>query len=438
MLASANSIRAGFLNPVLRLNAHSVWGLCLMLLTACLAPRLSHAQALGGAVLLKNDRMIEGQVQPSGEYYSIQVAEGSRVSIPKSQVQHVGKDKFEIYLLKKDSTKRWEAGDHFQMTRWCMLNGLHAEAAHHYRQVAELHGEHPRVKQLALELQARLLELPGFRAYLGLGPIEEKRPDSPTVATVDNSAVVTASNSIASAAMHPQIAAHFSKRIQPILLNRCAQPACHGAQSQNGLRLMAPYRTAYERVSADNLRSVLGHVAEDAGELSALLRYATTAHGIQPQAGISITETQLLTEITNWIQFVQNPVASAVAERTSNGAANQGYAAGGTNPAAAFMPYSPAVTLMPVRPGESGLRPVPKEFGSANPSDFPQGDVPLASEIDALDRQLSQLLGETPVIQPTTAPIRPAAPSGTSAGSVDPFDPAEFNRQSRAQAESPR
>jgi hypothetical protein len=446
-------------------------GVCAWLAILAVTMQSARSQSIGGAVLLQNDRLIEGQVVPSGDFFSIQVAEQSRVSIPKSEVVHVAADKRGIYQFKRDAVKRWEAGDHFQMTRWCMLNELHAEAAGHYREVADLHGDHPRVRQLALELQSRLLKIPEFRSYLGLA-VEESKPGSkPGVSVAETQSgaapkslastgsVVTAStnkdfSATTAAALHPQIAAQFSRRIQPILMNRCGQPACHGAQSNNGLRILEPYRAAYERVSSENLRSVLAHVSTNSGELSALLQYATTAHGIQPQAGISITETKLLTELTNWIQFVQNPVATAVAE-TSASSSGASVAGGRIAAPTPFVPYSPAAALVPVQPGASGLRPVPKDSMNgqmlggeieANPAYFPNGDVPLSSEIEALDRQLQQILGENRGQQKQPSPMQsqssggrqPAAggmPTADRPGVHDPFDPAAFNRQSRQQGE---
>ncbi len=409
----------------------------------CCMPSKALGQSIGGAILLKNDRMMEGQVLPSGEFYTVQVAEQSRVSVPKNQVLHVGQNKQEIYQFKAGSIKRWEAGDHFQMTRWCMLNGLYSQATRHYREVASSHGDHPRVRQLALELRDRLLEIPEFRDYLGINTVETERSvsDTQNLAVDSGNPVVAASASVSAAAMHPQIAAHFSRRIQPILLQRCSQPACHGAQSSNGLRITEPYRAAYQQVTAENLHSVLSQVSTDENDLSALLRYATTAHGIQRKAGISITETQLLTEITNWIQFVQNPVASAVAE---GNLATPTPGAVSARPLSGFRPYSPATVLVPVQPGESGLRPVPKMFDGMRSEDFPGGDVPLASEIEALDRQLSQILGEAPPEVTTGVPAAHsgyragAAPAASQPRSADPFDPAEFNRRSQVQGNSGR
>jgi hypothetical protein len=396
------------------------------------------AQALGGAILLKNDRVIEGKIEPSGDFYSVQLAEQARVSIPKSQVLQIGENKKALYLFKKSSIKRWQPGDHFQLTRWCMVNGLLAEAAEHYQQVASEAGEHPRVKQLALELQSKLLEVPEFRQFLGLearppvaSPFSQMiEPKSVAAQAHNTSPVLPASNtSLVAAAMHPPIAAHFSRRIQPILLNRCGQTACHGAQSENSLRVIEPYRNAYERVSSENLQSTLSQVSMKREEMSPLLYYATTAHGLQRQPGISVTETQLLNELVSWIQFVQNPVAAAVAERPLGAVPGMAWPAAQAGTATRGIPKPAGDALVPVPPGESGLRPVPKTGLPANPEDFPSGDVPLESEIEALDRQLRQILGEPQPAASMLPDRQSQTPASLNLQSRDPFDPAVFNRE---------
>lgn len=403
---------------------------------------------IGGAILLENDGVLVGDVFPNGQFLTVESGPNSRVSIPAARSKFVGKDVSELYRFKVEKVGRWKAGDHFQLTRWCLKNGLYPEAVTHYRYVQKDYPNHRSVKQLAIELQNKLLELPEFRTHLGLPPVPDNKTqlasrsldpaqtESPDKSEGSaSSAVVTASGSMDTTVMHPEIAAQFSRRIQPILLNRCSQAACHGTQSQNDLRVIEPYRSAYERVSAENLKSVMAHVSTEPKRLSDLLRYATTAHGIQRQAGISVTETELLSELTKWIEMIHNPVKSAVAHSPAN-SGNAVMPAIGQK----FTPYSPAVQLVPVKPGASGLKPVPRlrpnpyveAENAARNAAFPAGDMPLESEIDALDRQLRQVLGEPPAPANRAAsqvgPSRFPAPKPSMPKSTDPFDPAEFNR----------
>ncbi|MFN3190504.1 MAG: hypothetical protein ACE361_08270 [Aureliella sp.] len=436
--------------PISRIT--TPWGATLLLL---LVPAFAAAQSnstgihsdsvVGGAVLLKaSQRVIEGRVVPSGDAVTVHMSEDAKVQLPLESIEHIGADKRAIYdfKAKRKDTSQWRAGDDFKLTRWCLSNGLFLEATEHYQRVAKLNGDHPRVKQLALELRSKLLSDPGFRAHLGMPPEENVTQSMTARASSGEAGQTKGANPVRPAGvdfsvttMHPEIAGHFSRRIQPILMNRCSQAACHGGQSANGLRILEPYRSAYERVTTENLRSVLGQVSSGPEALSPLLTYATTAHGIQRQAAISVTETQLLKELTTWVRFVQNPVTTAGVLPMSG---QQAMTANVITPEAQVMvPYQNAVRLVPVQPGSSGLRPVPgvpvgNAVAQPNPSQigptqepFPGQDRPLQSEIDELDRQLRQILGEPPAGAATEATSSPVPVSNQA----DPFDPQVFNRQ---------
>lgn len=388
---------------------------CLLLL-GLFCGGIANAQELGSILLLKNERVLEGTIYRLGDFYQVRMGSESKVSIPSDQVAFVGKTKLEAYDFLRSQVETWTPGEHFQLTRWCLLNDLLDQATAHYQHVSKTHGHYVRVKQLGKELEQKLLEVPGFRAYLGMEPLKKEQPAVVTASATGGSKDKIQSVDILSTTMHPEIAAAYSRRIQPILLNRCSQAACHGTMSKTGLMVKKPYAKEFARISTENLASVLKYVSRNSKEISPLLKFATTAHGIQKQAAISVAETQILTEMSDWIQFVQNPVVSAVAIRQAAG--NQVR----TAQAQQFVPFSPGVALIPDGPirvpsripgGATQLgSPTGPQNGTGG-QQFPSGQAPSLSEIDELDRQLRQILGED----------RPA--------SADPFDPEEFNRQSR-------
>ncbi len=393
-------------------------------------------QEFGNGVLLlkETDRVMAGIISERGEYYEIELAPDSRVSIPKQNVAHVAGSLEELYQAKRRSNGRWNAGDHYQLTRWCLLNNLLEHAAEHYAETAKRSPDHPRVRQLGVELQERMLQDESFRQYLGLSPTT-----SPTATTFSNSdsrptvlaellekPIVVTTSTIESKVtagevnVHPEITRRFTERVQPILLNRCSQAACHGAQSSNALLLTPPYSSAASRITSENLASVLKQVSTNPSHVSPLIQRATQAHGIQPAPAIAMSETRLLQEMESWIAFVRNPVVSAVVT-------NSVPLGSQVRTAEQFRlePYATAVTLIPVDPGASQLRAVPRDAVSTtqvgSEAHFPSSVFPVGSqppspaEIDALDAQLKAALGELP--------------PPTSASSDDPFDPAEFNRR---------
>lgn len=377
------------------------------------------------AVLLKKtDRVLVGTVRLNGNFYEIEIADHSRVSIPRDQVEFIGANEEEIYQYKYRSISRWKTGDHFQITRWCIQNKLLVHAIDHFEEVERQAPNHPSVKQLGTELEQKILSDESFRAFAGLPPLTTANVASTGSKAASNIALASATTQIAE---HPQVGIYFNDRIQPILMNRCSQSACHGATSNNALRLIEPRGNAYTRVSSENLRHVLAMVAPDESETPRLLSYATKAHGSQRLPAIALSETALIEELKKWIRFAENPVVPALATHnplatipsatsasatsasaTANNAAN----AGGTNP---------TTRLNPLSPGSSPLRAVP---GSSAQVEFPAGMTkPSVSEIDALDAQLDKILPKQ---------------KSNSSSARDPFDPAEFNRQAEKQTAQPR
>ena len=374
---------------------------------AILSATNCQGQQVGGALLLKDgDRVLQGQVTQLGDQYEVRLAEESRVIVAASKVRFVGEDLEALYQYKVQSIKRWEPGDHFQLTRWCVIHGLVDHAVDHYAQVSERYRDHPRVKQLARELKEKLLEQPDFRAYLGLAPNVSTEPTVRLAAAQPlpgntTAAVVTARADWMESAQHPEIGSRFSQRIQPILMNRCSQAACHGFRSTSELKLVEPYARQHAKITADNMRSALEQVSKDGDQVSPLLRYATTAHAIQRLPAIAVTETDLLREIGDWIRLVQNPVVTAEAEVPAGTAGTEAARLAGHGSTtglgpgemqAPFVPYTPGVKLVPVKPGASGLRRVPQDQLDGN--GFPIGERPTQSEIDELDLIIRRLVDE--------------------------------------------
>lgn len=358
-------------------------------------------EKLQQAVLLKTDRVLIGSVRVNGNYYEVEIADQSRVSIPRDQVEFVGADTEEIYQHKCRGISRWMTGDHFKLTRWCLQNRLLVHAIDHLGEVEKHSPNHPAVKQLAAEVQQKILSDEKFRKFAGLPPLPMAQKLASALTHVGAVSPATASSKVVE---HPQVVVYFNDRVQPILINRCSQAACHGGASNNKLRLLDPRGTAYARVSAENLKQVLALVDLDESETPKLLSYATKAHGQQRQPSIGITESSLIDELKNWIRFSQNPVVPAVATQSPLATVPNG-----------------SSKLNPLSPGSTQLRSVP---GSTDQVEFPDGTKrPTTSEIDALDAQLNQILANEKSFR--------ASPS-------DPFDPAEFNRQAEQQTSQPR
>lgn len=380
--------------------------------------------------LLKTDRVMIGRIKEEKDFYQIQLDTDSKVSIPRPQVLFVGNSVEEVYEFKKSLVKNWRTGDHFQLTRWCIANDLAEQAIEHFEATTKLANGHPKVHQLGLELQKKLLSDPAFREHLGLLPMEatNKSTNSP-----EPTSVVTAAME-ATRSLSPIATNVFHARIQPILVNRCGQAACHGVQSQNSLRLIEPFGKSAVRTSSENLQAVLANLDRHApSDLPRLVQLATTAHGLQKQPGISIADGQLLAELTNWVQMIEHPVVTAEGQ---NGVSNTTQEGAFVVPAVASSNEPQSNSLSPVPLGSAPvLRTVPDSMSTSyqggiliqpqfidlrHGSDPFPGATPSSADLEALNRELDRILS----LEQGRIPTTPLA---------DPFDPEAFNSRNQQQ-----
>ncbi len=393
------------------------------ILLACTATVLCLDSAIGqstqAVVLLKNDRVLEGEVEKRGDSFALKIATASQVMLPKDQVQYIGTSKLDLYQYKLRGILKPSAGDHFKLSRWCMVNGLLDEAVVHYLQAAAWNGDNPSVKRLAVELKEQLLKVPEFRDYLGLPAVDPSNQGGSAVSLA--AARVTkggAEESFVQQAggvqeLPPQeVVAVFSERIQPILINRCSQAACHGGQTKTPLRMIEPHSRFGPQTSTNNLKSVLAYVPDRDG-ISPLISYATRAHGLQRRPGVELAESQLLAELRNWVALVQNPVVSGHDPLSGNPPIQTGPGRGSA--------------LSPVQRGNEP-RPVPN---SANaPGSAPFQDATRASTLDQWRSPISgsSLIPPAQNGLPQSGPARePTVVLPGTANSGDPFDPNAFN-----------
>jgi hypothetical protein len=359
-------------------------------------------------ILLKNDRVQFGNVRIVSRFIEVELGKDSKVSLAQDQVAFVGESLESMYQFKKTGVPRWATGDHLQFGHWCLRNGLLEHAIEHYLQIDKRDKSHPKVKLLGVELENRVLADDSFRRMVGLPPNEPSKPAASAGRTTltesksfntqspSNVMVVTANSEGTLEAVHPEVARYFQERVQPILINRCSQSACHGVSSTSAFRLIEPKGKSRARISSENLKSALGQLQLVNGNAK-LVMYATQPHGLQTEAGISPTEAHLVEELRRWIRFVENPVATA---------------GGVSNPIENEM--SAAARLTQIVPGTMQLQSVPKQTASSPDKEAPA--KPSMREIDELEAQLNRALAEDPS-------HRSQSTSG------DPFDPAEFNRQ---------
>jgi hypothetical protein len=230
------------------------------------------APGIGSVVLLQDNKLVEGTVTQNGE--KILVRRGSiEVPYPKDRVQFIGKSKGECYSHLAGKVKPDDAPGRFKLARWCMYNGLREQALAEAQAVVKLQPNHAMAAELARTMEESI------RLFNGDGTSKLPPPDAPKPATPKAGEAELEVNAEAAAA--------FTPRVQPVLVNLCAD--CHAKPSYSGSFKLAcgtgPDHDA--AIAKQNLRIVLGQIKKNDPASSPLLEKALAAHGGMKQAAFA-------------------------------------------------------------------------------------------------------------------------------------------------------
>ncbi|MFT7641607.1 MAG: hypothetical protein ACI9G1_003358 [Pirellulaceae bacterium] len=269
--------------------------------SAAASPQLAPRQ---GVVVLRNGRVISGAVTRLGDRYLVTLGESGEVRLPIEQVEMVCDSITEAYLKKRASTRTLDADDHLNLAQWCFNQAredrtMVAAAADEILSAMSKDKDNPRIPQL----ERRLSMMSQAQAPT---PVIVSEPTS----FVDKNAIDRELR-----ALTPAATKAFSTTIQPILFNRCANPACHGVQAKNDFRLvrLTIGKTPTLRITRRNLYLALKQVDRDNPEASPLLDYATRAHGTMATSVVGPHEKGIIEILQAWAKETRPILAAAEA-----------------------------------------------------------------------------------------------------------------------------
>jgi len=262
-----------------------------------------------GFVLLQNGNVLQGsEVRSQGKSVVIRLDQTGEVSVPATQIVTIGTDVSALYQHQWNAMRRWEPGDHFQLAKWCIRNGLIEEAYAHYLQLKESSGAHSKFKQFESELRQSLLQDPSMQAALRAAAPPASQRDQ-VVPALAEKALTTVSPELSQPAPAAFVGGskasqdYFRRQIQPFLAMRCGQAGCHGAYGQNDFHVARSGsllgRPAHEISYESALKCIDGGPIEQ----TILWNKATTKHGTQVMAGLDAkitAELALLERLRAW------------------------------------------------------------------------------------------------------------------------------------------
>ena len=278
--------------------------------------------ALADVVLLRNGSIIVGEPHATADRVRV-VQNDGELTLRSQEVATIVPTLPEAYdwLRAQQATGARSAEESLDLAEWCLRNDLMKEAS---RELLEAQMIAPHSERLRL-LQRRLLMLD-----------EESTTPAESSATFSQPTPMAASEhangTAGSLQLPPDGLQHFSRRIQPLLVNNCTGGGCHTSQDSGAFALDRTllYGYADARSTRSNLEAVLSAIDVTDPSASALLAAVQGAHhGAEPLRGPRRDE--LLGRLEQWVTLVAlsngwqeaKPQASPIDATAGHGAVAQ-------------------------------------------------------------------------------------------------------------------
>lgn len=217
-------------------------------------------------VVLRDGKVIEGSFRLAQGGYEID-QKGGRMFLPESLVWFEARHRRHAYEVLKQRLPCRTADEYTQLAKWCVTNQLYSCARDELRVALEQEPQHEEARSLAKSIDAIL-------KTGGAPDRKAEAPPAPEVSWADDAGTL--------GGLPKSVAADFSTRVQPLLVNRCANASCHGAAATNGftLRVVRPGSPAFRRLSQENLAAVLGQIdASNPAQSPLLVEPSRAGHG---------------------------------------------------------------------------------------------------------------------------------------------------------------
>jgi hypothetical protein len=210
-------------------------------------------------LVLTDGRIVQGRIGERPGAYLVEKP-GGQIVIPFDWVRLSAVSLDEAYQMQRDSLMRPNASDHVGLAQWCFTNQLFSQAAEQLEAALRLEPQRSDARELLLQIERATGARPDPAASApeaAATPDGFAQPDARTA-----SGLRTATHG------------EFMRRIQPLLVNKCASAGCHGPAGQTDFQLH-PVRTGQRNARSagnDNLATVVTMIDAARPDDSPLLR----------------------------------------------------------------------------------------------------------------------------------------------------------------------
>lgn len=318
-------------------------------------------------LLLKNGRVLKGEVEEIGDRFVVRFGPKSEMELPASRVWRVCGDLGEAYRCQLDLADPRSLADHLSLGRWCLAEGLREEAADHLLSAMALKGDDPAVRQLERQWhlaqetertrEARQTDVPGSPVHIEPAQVGTAHIEPGHIEPLPKTArrVPPPSDALPAESVR-----QFTKHVQPLLVNSCATSQCHGTRSLGNFQLARPTSGGLSRAATErNLHATLRLVDRHEPHRSSLLAIIRAPHG---EMGVRIQDERSrpkFDRLAEWVESlrIDSPASSgaattdpALVQRAAATTASDASRAPGDAEAAEAKPNTPEHPVTPRAP----------------------------------------------------------------------------------------
>ncbi|HZZ77802.1 MAG TPA: hypothetical protein VFE62_04750 [Gemmataceae bacterium] len=254
----------------------------------CLFAQDVDGRSSGKILLLKNGSVMEGDIDKVGT--QIRIRRGtSEIFLGADSAVRICTDWDDAYVFMQTLIKPNSAGGHVALARWCNMHHMDDRALEQAKIALALQPDHTGARQIVTLLE-RTLKQPASKPALPASIAPVKAHDN--AVPVD----VTTETSVA-----------FTTRVQPILMNACAN--CHASGAGGKFVLERASDGSKKAATQFNLTAALAYIDLDRPTISPLLTKAVTPHGGSVAAPIKDRSSKPFVAIKDWIDLTiaRNP-----------------------------------------------------------------------------------------------------------------------------------
>jgi len=244
-------------------------------------------------LVLRSGQTFEGRITEVEGGCIVDLVDG-QIRIKKADIDLICHSLDEGYQQKRAAIQIGNVQHHLELAHWCLRHQLWGHAAAELADATVADPNNPAIAAMR------------HRLDMAVEPPPKHDPTTPPKSGPTNEELDRLIRSLARGTVEA-----FTQSVQPVLMNHCATAACHGPQSDTGLRLFRVQvgKTASRRVTQRNLYSVLSYVDRDNPTASTLLTLPSGPHGTAKHAVFNEHQAAQYKRLVDWTcQLTKQPL----------------------------------------------------------------------------------------------------------------------------------